>query len=368
MGQETTRIGAAWPRLSVVVPAFNEAPSLYANLSRLHSHLTGAPFTSELVVIDDGSADDTAAEANRFASDHDGVTVVVHPHNLGLGQAMKSGFRAARGEILITFDADLSYSPDHIDRMMATIGATGASVVVASPYMPGGTVSGVPRMRSVLSRWANKILRRLSLHHISTVTGMVRAYDREFLDGLSLKSMDNQINAEIIYKATLLRRQIIEIPGHLVWTRDEVETKRRRGSLRFVTMIVDSLFSGFIFRPFTFFMLPGAVVMVLALYALGWSAYHLLTFLPEQSGSLDAIISGAAAAAFAYSPHSFVIGGIGLVVAFQLISIGIISAQSKRYFEEIWFQGDLLSRRWQQRAQPQVEPEFEDRQARDATA
>ena len=368
MGQESTRTGGAWPRLSVVVPAFNEAPSLYANLGRLRSHLAGAPFTSELVVIDDGSSDETAAEANRFAADHDGVTVVIHPHNLGLGQAIKSGFRAARGDILVTFDADLSYSPDHIDRMVSTMVATGASVVVASPYMAGGSVTGVPPMRALLSRWANKILRRLSLHHISTVTGMVRAYDREFVDGLSLKAMDNQINAEIIYKATLLRREIIEIPGNLVWTRDEVETKRRSGNLRFVTMIVDSLFSGFIFRPFTFFMLPGAIVMVLSLYALGWSAYHLLRFLPDQSGSLDAIISGAAAAAFAYSPHSFVIGGIGLVVAFQLISIGIISAQNKRYFEEIWFQGDLMSRRWQQRAARDGALAELDDQARDATA
>lgn len=344
-GEERLTGEGARPRVSVIVPAFNEAPRLGSNLTTLSEYLREAPFSSEILVIDDGSQDDTAAEAIRFAADNGLVTVIEHQSNFGLGQALKTGFRRARGDILVTFDSDLSYSPDHIGRLVSTLETTGASVVVASPYMDGGSVTGVPRKRATLSLWANRILRRLTLNRISTVTGMVRAYDREFIAGLSLKSMDNQINAEIIYKATLLRRSIVEIPAHLVWTRDEEETKKRSGSLRFVTMIIDSLFSGFIFRPFTFFLLPGVVLMALALYALGWAGYHFVTFLPDQTGSLDAIISGAAAAVFQHSPHSIVIGGIALVLSFQLMSISIISAQNKRYFEEVWYQGDLIARR-----------------------
>lgn len=360
MGQESPTKRSVRPRVSVIVPAYNEASSLYTNLTVLREYLVGVPFTSELVIVDDGSKDDTAVEAIRFASENDRVTVVEHASNFGLGQALKTGFRAAQGAILVTFDADLSYDTDHIQRLVDTMESTGASVVVASPYMEGGTVTGVPRKRATLSKWANRILRRLSLHHISTVTGMVRAYDREFIEGLSLKSMDNQINAEIIYKATLLRRPIIEIPAHLVWTRDEEETKKRSGSLKFVTMIIDSLFSGFIFRPFTFFLMPGLILMVLALYALGWATYRFITFLPEQSGSLDAIFSGAAAQVFERSPHSIVIGGIALVLAFQLIAVGILSAQNKRYFEEVWYQGDLIARnvlRYEKATAEVVEPQ-----------
>lgn len=343
MGQETTDVSQTYPHVSVIVPAFNEADHLVANLSMLRSHLEDAPYSSEIVIVNDGSTDETGAEALRFASSHDNVTLVEHVSNFGLGQAMKSGFRAATGSILATFDSDLSYSPDHIDRLVETLETTGAAVVVSSPYMEGGTVRGVPRMRAVMSKWANRILQRLSLHHISTVTGMVRAYDRGFIDGLSLKSMDNQINAEIIYKATLLRRTIIEIPGHLVWTRDEEETKKRSGSLRIVTMIIDSLFSGFIFRPFTFFIVPGMVLMALSLYALGFAVWHFIAYLPEQTGSVDSVISSAASEVFQHSPHSIVIGGIALVVAFQLVSVGIISAQNKRYFEELWFQGNWMA-------------------------
>lgn len=360
MGHSSRDPGSSDPRVSVVVPAYNEAPRLYENLEVLYDHLTEGPYSFELVIVDDGSGDDTATEALRFAVSHDDVRVVSHRFNFGLGQAMKTGFRAATGAILVTFDADLSYSPDHIDRLVETLETTGASVVVASPYLAGGTVTGVPRMRALMSKWANRILQRLSLHHISTVTGMVRAYDSAFINGLSLKSMDNQINAEIIYKATLLRRTIIEIPANLVWTRDEEETKTRRGSMRFVTMIIDSLFSGFIFRPFTFFIVPGVILLLMALYALGWAAWHVISFLPEHSGSFVWIITEATGDAFGLSPHSFVIGGIALIVAFQLISIGIISAQNKRYFEELWYQGTWM-------AQKQGELSAEQNQAKDVT-
>lgn len=336
--------GMDHPLVSVIVPAYNEAATLFRNVSRLGAHLDRSTFTSEIIVVDDGSTDDTAAEAIRLADGRPDVKVVEHQANFGLGQAIKSGLRAASGDIIVTFDADLSYDPEHIDRLVATMETTGASIVVASPYMEGGSVTGVPRKRAILSKWANRILRRLSLHHISTVTGMVRAYDAEFVDGLSLKSMDNQINAEIIYKATLLRRPIIEVPAHLRWTRNEDETRTRSRSLRFVTMIIDSLFSGFIFRPFTFFLLPGVILGSLALYTLGWSTYHVITFLPEQTGSVPEMIADAIAAAFQLSPHSIVVGGIALILSFQLISVGILSAQSKRYFEEVWYQGDQTAR------------------------
>ena len=340
------------PRVSLIVPAFNEGASILRNLGILHDHLVSTPYSFEIVVVDDGSSDDTAEQANYFADSHDQVRVESHRINFGLGQAIKTGFATATGDIFVTFDADLSYSPDHIDRLVETMRVTGASVVAASPYLDGGSVTGVPRMRAVLSKWANRLLRRLSLHHISTVTGMVRAYERAFIEGLSLKSMDNQINAEIIYKATLLRRPIVEIPADLVWTRNEEETKKRRATMRLVTMIVDSLFSGFIFRPFTFFVVPGLILMFLALYALAWAAWHVISFIPDYSGSFVWVITEAIGDAFELSPHSFVIGGIATIVAFQLISVGIISAQNKRYFEDIWFQGNWLA---QKLGQPSIE-------------
>lgn len=346
MEQSLKRVETS-PKLSVsvVVPAYNEASHIYESLQAICDHLLEADFEWEVILIDDGSQDDTGEEARRFAATHPQVTIVEHVTNLGLGQALKTGFRAANGQYTVAFDADLSYSPDHVDRLVSTIETTGAKVVVASPYMEGGSVEGVPRLRAFLSKAANRVLRTLSLSHTSTTTGMVRAYDSRFIEGLALKSVDNQLNAEIIYKTSLVRERVVEIPAHLRWTRDEEDTKKRRGSFSIIRTTLDFLFSGFIFRPFMFFILPGALLLLLALYALGWAAFHVAAAVPDQSGPLNNMISDAAAEAFQASPHSFVIGGLALIFATQLISLGIVSAQSKRYFEELWYQGNEVSNR-----------------------
>lgn len=340
------------PLISIVVPAFNEAGHLQASLTAIKEAAESLAdrFQYELVVVDDGSTDQTGEVIRHFADSHDDVVALFHPHNFGLGQALKTGFGASRGQYIIAYDADLSYDPSHICRLAETIHASGADVVIASPYMTGGTVVGVPRLRRVLSQTANRLLRRMSNSHVSTVTGLVRAYRASLIQSLSLKSVDNQINAEILYKAEMLRSFIVEIPADLHWTRDEVDTNRRRGNTSIIRTTLDFAFSGFIFRPFLLFVVPGVILMFLALYALGWAGYHVIRLIPRHTGSLDEIISDAFGEAFARSPHSFVVGGLAAIFAVQLISVGIISAQSKRYFEDAYHLATANLRRLQELA------------------
>jgi hypothetical protein len=168
---------------------------------------------------------------------------------------------------------------------------------------------------------------------------MVRAYDRKFINILNTKAMDMAINSEIIYKAQLLRAKIIEIPAHLDWGIQKTAGNGRSSSMRILWNILSCLFSGFIFRPFMFFILPGLALTVLSLYPLIWAFIHTITYfqkLTNQSGSLDYRLSDAFAAAFSLSPHSFIVGGFALIVAIQLISLGILALQKKRYFEELF--------------------------------
>jgi glycosyltransferase involved in cell wall biosynthesis len=95
------------PRLSIILPARNEAESLGALLAEIR----GLHPEAELVVIDDGSTDATA----RVAADA-GARVVRHPYNMGNGAAIKSGARAAKGEILVCMDADADLDPATLDR------------------------------------------------------------------------------------------------------------------------------------------------------------------------------------------------------------------------------------------------------------
>ena len=97
-------------RLSVVMPAFNEAGSIQAVVSRVMTELPEA----EVIVVDDGSRDDTAGQLSGLP-----VRVVRHPYNKGNGAAVKSGIRAATGEWVLMLDADGQHSPDDIANLMS---------------------------------------------------------------------------------------------------------------------------------------------------------------------------------------------------------------------------------------------------------
>lgn len=331
------------PSFTLILPVYNEEAILEENLRVLLDYLgsLSGQYDWDVLVVDDGSTDTTGTIADLFAAGHERVRVLHHFRNFKLGQALRFAFANCAGDYVVTFDVDLSYSPDHIERMLDTIVETRAKIVVASPYMKGGSTKAIPFTRRTASRWANAFLSLASKSGIKTVTGMVRAYDRRFVASLNTKAVDNEINSEIIYKAELMRAYIVEIPAHLDWSGQQ---DRRRGPVRLRRMTAGFAFSGFLFRPFMFFILPGLVILALSLYTLGWAAYHVFFFYGEATGTFDPRISSAVAAAFSAFPHTFIVGGIGLIVAVQLLALGIVSAQNKRYFEELFHLGTTVKR------------------------
>jgi hypothetical protein len=103
-------------------------------------------------------------------------------------------------------------------------------------------------------------------------------------------------------------------------------------------------FSGFLFRPIAFFLVPGTILLLLSLLELGWIGWHTLSHVGGLSGSLDHRFSVALTMTWQESAHSFVIGGVSLILAVQLISLGILASQNKRYFEEVFHLGTALYR------------------------
>ena len=276
---------------------------------------------------------------NDLAAQDQHIRVLHHKRNYQLGQALRYGFNNCMGDYIVTLDVDLSYSVDHIQPMLETIIETHAKIVVASPYMPGGKVSNVPFFRKMLSYLANRFLGFAAKGKLYTITSMVRAYDKQFIQSLDTKSMDMAINPEIIYKAQLLRAHILEIPAHLNWIGPADVGSCRHSSIKIVGTVFSFLFYGYIFRPFIFFVIPGLILMVISLYPIYWAIIHTIYYLKTTSSHAAGWgyhFSDAISDAFVKSPHAFIVGGFCVIVGIQLLSLGILSLQKKRYFEEMY--------------------------------
>jgi len=122
------------PRLSVIVPTYNESQNLTALAARIHQALDGLDY--EIVVVDDDSPDGTAQIAQTLSSTYP-ITVVCRKQERGLATAVVSGFIHAKGEVFAVIDADLQHPPEIILNLLRALD-DGADVAIASRYMPGG--------------------------------------------------------------------------------------------------------------------------------------------------------------------------------------------------------------------------------------
>jgi dolichyl-phosphate beta-glucosyltransferase len=134
-------------RLSVVIPAFDEAARLGRTLAAVTAYLAPRAAATEIIVVDDGSRDDTAALARAA-----GARVLVHPHNRGKGAAVRTGILAARGDRILVCDADLATPIAELARLDAALDA-GADIAIASRHLAAATiVAAQPWHRRVLGR------------------------------------------------------------------------------------------------------------------------------------------------------------------------------------------------------------------------
>lgn len=335
--------------VSIVIPCYNEEAILNNNIGIIKQYLESRNFKykSEIIIINDGSKDGTGDIADEISGKNSDIKVIHHPVNLNLGLALQTGFRNSKGDIIVVLDIDLSYSVEYIELMIDKLVETCADIVIASPYMKGGKVTAVPFLRRIMSKWVNRFMRIAAQDKYYTFTGMVRAYRRNFISGLNLKTKDYEINPEIIYKAMILRARIVEIPAHLDWTEQNKYAGKRKSSMRIFRAFFSGLMSAFIFRPYFFFLTVGAILMLLSMYELVWLFYDTLAYMTQASAAgikTDHPFSDSLALQFKKNPQSFLVGGITFIAAIQFLSVGFLSLQSKRYFEELFHLGTSINR------------------------
>jgi len=333
------------PFISIIAPCYNEEAILESNLYKIITALEKIEnkYRWEILIVNDGSKDKTGKIADSLAQKNKNVRVVHQPVNLNLGRALQTGFQHAAGDIFIVLDIDLSYSVEYIETMADKLVETYSDIVIASPYMKGGRVIAVPFTRRIMSLWVNKFMRFAAQDKYYTYTGMVRAYRKEFIQSLNLKTKDYEVNPEILYKAMILRARVVEIPANLDWTEQNKYAGKRTSSIRVIRGFFSGIMSAFIFRPYIYFLALGTFLMVLSMYELIWLLSDTLASLSKSHG-LENSFSLSIALQFRKNPQSFIIGGITFIAAIQVLSLGFLSLQSKRYFEELFHLGTSLKR------------------------
>lgn len=328
------------PFISIVLPCYNEEAILENNINTIITYLESKNqiYNWEILIINDGSKDKTGSIADQLSILKDNIRVIHHPTNLNLGNALKTGFKNAKGDIIVVLDIDLSYSTEHIGKMIDKLIETSSDIVIASPYMPGGKVTDVPFTRKLMSRWVNAFMRVAAQDKYHTYTGMVRAYRKDFINTVNLKTKDYEINPEILYKAMILRARVVEIPAHLDWTEQNKYKGKRRSSIKMLRGFFSGIMSSFIFRPYIFFLAIGVVLMLLSMYELIWLLVDTLSYISNSTAVIPTF-SDSLALQFKKNPQSFIVGGITFIAAIQFLSVGFLSLQSKRYFEELFHLG-----------------------------
>lgn len=148
--------------LHFVIPAYNESASIHDLLVRIAEVCDGADLAYDVLVVDDGSADDTGAIARALSAELP-VSVVRNEPNGGLGYSIRRGLKlaaegAAADDVIVTLDADLTQDPGYVPEMLQRLDSTCADVVIASRYRRGARVEGLSPARHLLSYGASGVV------------------------------------------------------------------------------------------------------------------------------------------------------------------------------------------------------------------
>lgn len=179
--------------ISVVIPAYNEEKTIGDVIFGTISAMEGSRMPFEILVVDDGSTDNTRRIATRYKA-----AVLANGKNRGKGYALRKGFQHARGDIVVTMDADGAHRPKEIPDLINPL-FNGVDIVAGSRFLGHGKDS-TSRLNRFGSCIFNFVIMILTGKHITDSQTGFRAFKKEVLQRLNLESVGYEIETEITVK------------------------------------------------------------------------------------------------------------------------------------------------------------------------
>ncbi|HEX7965876.1 MAG TPA: glycosyltransferase [Gammaproteobacteria bacterium] len=236
------------PELSVVIPVYNEQESLETLFRRLYPALDALGREYEVIFVDDGSADRSAAMLReQFGKREDATRVVLLQSNFGQHAAILAGFEVSRGDAVVTLDADLQNPPEEIGNLLKKMD---------EGYDYVGTIRRSRRdvaWRKYASRAMNRLRERITKVKMTDQGCMLRAYSRHVIDAINNTS---EINTFIPALAYLYALKPVEIEVE----HDEREAGESKYSLYKLIRLNFDLVTGFSVVPLQVFSLFGVII------------------------------------------------------------------------------------------------------------
>ncbi|HZU33479.1 MAG TPA: dolichyl-phosphate beta-glucosyltransferase [Candidatus Angelobacter sp.] len=217
----SSELQPAQPQYSIIVPAYNERARIGSTLEQIIDHIKAQSWSAEIVVVNDGSRDDTADFVGQFSANHPEVRLIENPGNQGKGFAVRNGMLNARGKVLLFTDADLSSPISQATKLFAAL-EKGADVAIGSRWLdPSLQFQRQSLKRQIMSRAYNLFIRSvLTFPYRDTQCGF-KAFTRSAAEKIfPLQRIKRWgFDAEIIYLAHHMKLQVAEVP--VTWGHDE---------------------------------------------------------------------------------------------------------------------------------------------------
>ena len=198
--------------LSIIIPAYNEATRLPATLDRVRTFLDQQDYPAEVLVVENGSQDNTFSIASAYARNYEQFHVY-HEERSGKGLAIRRGMLEAKGKYRFMCDADLSMPIEEVSRFLPP-SIQNPEIVIASREAPGSIRYNEPNYRHIGGRLINLVIRSFALPGLNdTQCGFKLFYAPIAEDLFQLQTMDGwSFDIEVLYIATLRGYQITELP------------------------------------------------------------------------------------------------------------------------------------------------------------
>lgn len=200
--------------LSIIIPAYNEEKRLLPTLGKILAYLSGHGFSYEIIVVDDGSTDDTLQMAKNFACSDKHVIVLANERNSGKGYSVRRGMLSASGEYIFFTDADLSTPIEEIEKCLPYLN-NGYDVVIGSRSIPGShIIIHQPWYREKMGKIFNFMVNIVLVKGIADTQCGFKGFKKEVVKTVISRCCINgfSFDVEAIYLSRKFGFKIKEIP------------------------------------------------------------------------------------------------------------------------------------------------------------